>query len=131
LARAAALIEAAEELCAKAAAEARASGVIESAIRGLEAGASDVADLEQELRAAEEIADHAARRAHTAALRVDAADPWPPAEGAQELVDQARIALDEAVGLIARAGDGHPDASGLGASLRQLRDRVDSLSTRL
>jgi len=122
LAQTAALVEAAERLVTAHNSAEEAGALLEDALRQLDQGwATD--ELERRIDELEHEAETEGYRAQAAAIRAGAADPWPPKDGARELVNLARDVLDETQELIAAA-----EGSGVEARLGAERD---SLSTRL
>lgn len=131
LAQIAALIEAAEALRAKEAADRAAHEAIEEALRQLAEDASATVDnLEDQTNELERLALVESGKAYAAASRANAADPWPPEDGMRELVSLARAKLAKIGGLI-RAAGGSVEEGRLRAEQGRLNDRLERLSSRL
>jgi hypothetical protein len=129
LAQVAALVEAAERLITAHSTAEEAGVMLEDALRELDHGlATD--ELERRIGELERKAEDEGYRARAAALRAEAADPWPPKEGARELVGLARNILDETQDLIAAAG-GSGEEAHLAAELDSLSTRLDRVSSLL
>jgi hypothetical protein len=129
LAQVAALVEAGEALVAKGGAIRQMNEVIEGALRQLQ-GNMDAAidDLDDQTAELERLASIEDGRAYAAASRAGAADPWPPEEGARELLVLARGGLEEAVGFVAAAA-GSEDGRRVAAERDRLQARLDRLSS--
>src|SRR5205823_1193688 len=104
LSQVAALLEAAEGLLAQAAANRDADEVVRDALKQLAEDANVSTDLlDEQVARLKQLARHQGGRAHPAAARAGAADPWPPRKGTQTLLESARERLDEADGFFAVA----------------------------
>jgi hypothetical protein len=126
-----ALIVAAQSLASEQAARNNANEILEGALRQLEEDENaHVEHLEDEIARLESEASIVRTRAHTAALRAGFGDPWPPGDGARELLALAEAVFDETVGLIARA-TGTNAMTRLEAERDRLRASLDRLSTLL
>jgi hypothetical protein len=121
------LIEAGEELLAKADLESEAQRLFEESLRQLEKDPAATTD-ERRLRELEELARAAGGRAYSAAARAGAADPWPPIEGARELVALAEHAFGRGLEAIESA-DGSGEEVRLRTEAERLRGRLDRLSS--
>ncbi len=120
-----ALAEAGEGLLDKAVALSEAGAVLEAALGELAVDSNAaIESSDEKLAALERKAFEADGRAYAAASRAVASDPWPPDEGAQELLDQARYAYDEAARLVAHA-TGSSKAAALNAEADRIRIRLD------
>lgn len=129
LAHTAALVEAAERLIASHATAKEAGMLFEDAVRRLDQGrAAD--ELEGRIDKLEHESRSEGYRAQVAAMRAGAADPWPPKDGARELVGLARDVLDEAQQLIA-AAEGSGEEARLGGERDSLSTRLDKVSSLL
>jgi hypothetical protein len=129
LAQVAALVEAAERLITAHATAEEAGVLLADALRGLDQGrATD--ELESRIDELERKAEDEGYRARAAAMRAGAADPWPPKEGARELVGLARNILDETQDLVAAAGGSGEEAK-LAAKRDSLATRLDRVSSLL
>jgi len=130
LAQASALILAAEALIQEADARKDSETLLNEAISRLDRGEAETAEeLERRAGELEEVATAEQRRAYTAALRADAYDPWPPADGARELATEAKAALDEAEEMIEGADPGN--RTRLVPEHDRLREALQAVSTRL
>lgn len=129
LALVARLIDAAGALLAKERALAEAGEVIETALRRMD---DDRAIVEAEAAASEleRLAAIDDARGLAAAAQAGAGDPWPPADGARELVELAVERLAAAAALIVTA-TGAEDEGKLGAERDRLDSLVRALSTQL
>jgi hypothetical protein len=131
LAQIAGLVEAAEGLLAKEAADREADDVIEDALRRLAHDIDSPIDgLDERATELERLASLESGRAYAAASRVGAADPWPPRDGARELLQLARAGFKDAVDLVAAAG-GSDDEGRVAAERDRLADRLERLSSLL
>jgi hypothetical protein len=127
LAKIAALIDAAESLVAERSARREANEVIDGALRQLAEDQDAAIDhLDEAAAQLGRRAETEHGRAYSAALRAGAGEPWPPAEGAEELAELAQRALQEAMGLIVRAAS----SEGIGR-LEAERDRLVARLERL
>jgi hypothetical protein len=131
LAQIGALIEACLALLAKGGALNEASEAIGRALRELEEGmVGTAADLEEEAVQFERQAAIDEGRAYSAAARAGVADPWPPADGARELLKLAHDGFQEAASLVA-AATGSPDEASLTQELARLKASLSKVSTLL
>ena len=129
LAQTAALLEAAERLVAAHNSAEEAGALLEDAVRRLDQGRG-TDELERRIYELEHKSEAEGYRAQAAAMRAGAADPWPPKDGARELVRLAREVLDETQQLIAAAA-GSGEEARLGAERDSLSTRLDRVSTML
>jgi hypothetical protein len=131
LAEIAGLTEAAEALLAENRATQEAQEAVEEGLRRLaEDESADIGDLDERASELERQASGEDGRAYAAAARAGAHDPWPPREGARELLGLARGTLKETVGLVAGAV-GSESETRLAARLARLQTRLSRLSSAL
>lgn len=131
LAEIARLVDAAEGLVQKDRALQAASEMIDRAAGWLiDDSDAPVDDLERQAEELERLANTADTVAFSAAAQVGVADPWPPDEGASELVALARAGLDDVAVLVATAA-GSGDERKLGLKRDKLVSRLDRLTTQL
>lgn len=129
LALTARLIEAAQALLRKDQAFNEAEDLLEAALGRLDDGAA-VDEAEAVISELERLARVEDARGLAAAAQADAGDPWPPVDGARELVALATERLKDAGDLIA-AAQGADEETKLAAEHGRLAGLLQALSTRL
>lgn len=125
------LLAAGEGLLANQRALAAADDLVEMALRRL----SDypgmvVNDLDEQAAELERLAVVEERNAYASAARAGAADPWPPGDGAREVLELARHRLEAAVPLVT-AAVGSSDQTRLERELERLQVRLEGLRAQL